>query len=140
MAKSLLFFYSIIGIACGLTRSATKAQNQHEKIAMEKFGIGTEFFYNEPRTYVICAKITPSTPTNPQHTVRFLIFDIAAGQVIFEDTMADGEARWIDSTRIQVTKRFGIVTKSGEGGFQSYVYDVVTQSKVDVVTNGISTD
>lgn len=140
MARLFLLLYSVLCIACGPTRSAMNAQTPHKKIAEEKFGSGVEYFYNNRQSHVLCAKITRSTAEHPNHAVRFFVFDIKAGRLIFEDSMVDGEVQWMDATRIRVTKRFGMVTKSGERGVQSYVYDVVTQSMMDDIKENTSTE
>lgn len=119
-------FYSLFSCA-GAARQ--DSNTRYEQLAKEKFGIQNVILLNTSGTFALCYR---SETDLAGGTRSFFVFEIASDSVVLEETMAKGSVAWLDDHRISVTKELGIITKDGQKGTDSYVYDTRSKSKTDV--------
>jgi hypothetical protein len=120
----------LLPVSCGSSRTDLKqpeAQHtEYRAVALQKYGPGVEFVFNESKTAVLCLRKSKPTAKDPQQQVSFVVFDLAIDSVIFEDEIPNGSVGWKDSLTVLVGTVPGIV-KSDEGlaGQKSgYVFDL----------------
>lgn len=103
----------------------TTMSNAYEVLAQERFGKAFEATPNADSAYVLVTAKASTTPQDPFPTLRMFIFDVAKGSVIFEDTVAKGNASWQSSHEVEVTSVPGIVQGNEQGDrLNGYVFDV----------------
>ncbi len=66
-------------------------------------------------------------PTGP---FRFVVVNVADGEVLLEDGVANGSIRWLDSSRVELTTVPGIISGEEQGSrLGGYTFDCKTGEK-----------
>ena len=120
----------LLFVACGSSRMDIKEPDsgalRYRSTAVEKYGPGAEFLFNEARTAVVCLKKLKPTLQVPQQQVAFFVFDLASNTVMFEDIILNGSVQWKDDFSILVNITPGI--EKGEDisppTRHGYIYDI----------------
>jgi hypothetical protein len=120
----------LLFVSCGSSRKDIKEPDpgalRYRSIAMEKYGPGAEFLFNEARTAVVCLKKSKPTPRLPQKRVGFIVFDLLSDSIVFEDNIPNGSVDWKDNFSVLVnitpgTEKAEDVTPQTIHG---YIYDI----------------
>jgi len=103
MAVGLLL---MLFIACGSSRKDIKEPDsralRYRSTAVEKYGPGVEFLFNEARTAVVCLKKSKPTLLLPQQQVAFFVFDLLSDSIMYEQNIPNGSVEWKDNFSILV--------------------------------------
>ncbi len=101
-------------------------------VARTKYGDGAEFAFNDSRGYVICvAGEDKSRKPFPGFSarLRFFVYDLASGQIVFEESIEKASVSWEGDTLLKVSVTPGIV-QTVEPMEYGYLYDVVARQKL----------
>jgi len=103
----------------------------YQVLANQKLHSNIHYRFNEDRSLVLCISQAKPTPQIIHPPLRFFIYDVAAEKVVFEDSLANGEVKWLDSHRIAVRTIPGIVrVEELAGQVSGYIFDTKTGKKV----------
>jgi hypothetical protein len=123
-------FLLLLLASCGSSRKDLKEPEsgtaRYQAEAVQKYGQGVEFVFNDGKTAVLCLKMSKPSAKNPQQQVSFFVFDLSIDSTIFEDNLANGSVSWKDNITVLVSTVPGIV-KSDEtsaGRKSGYIFDL----------------
>jgi len=130
---TLLIAVFLFWVSCHSTKTdAQKFFNarNYGSLAVEKYGNDFEYFFNSPKTYVICLKRNKPTPQIPQYQISFFIYDLKKNEIIFEESSIDAEVEWRNDHQVQVKITPGIISGDETTDDFTYVYDVTSRKKI----------
>lgn len=114
------------GASCSSTSS--HADISFREIAEQKYGPDVEYLPNSSNSCVLCVHRPKGPP--PLLPVAFFLYDRASGVIILEDSLANGEAVWLNDTTVEV--RTIPEAASGEGEGHAYRFDISTRRRTTV--------
>ena len=123
-------------IFCSGTKTDSQPAPTREKyhqVAETKFGGGIEYRFNDSKNFVICLKKQKPTAQIPQNRLFFFVYNLENNQIIFEDSVTDGEVSWKSNTQFRVRTTPGMLTGDPEYNqkLMGYVFDVTLKRKID---------
>lgn len=123
-------------IFCSGTKTDSQPVSEKEKyrrVAKTKFGDRVEYLFNQSKNFVICFKKEKPTPQIPQNRLSFFVYNLETDEIIFEDTLTDGEVSWKSNTQFRVRTTPGMLTVDPEYNqkLTGYVFDVTLKRKID---------
>ena len=120
----------LLFVSCGSSRKDLKEPEsgfaRYQAEAVQKYGQGAEFVFNDNKTAVLCVKKSKPSSQYPQQQVSFFVFDLSIDSTIFEDNISNGSVSWKDGFTILVSTVPGMV-KSDEpsaGRKYGYIFDL----------------
>ena len=127
ISAGLLF---LLLACCGSSRKDLKEPEsgiaRYQAEAVQKYGQGAEFVFNDNKTVVVCLKKSKPSSQYPQQQVSFFVFDLSIDSTIFEDNIANGSVGWKDNFSVVVNITPGM--EKGEDAFpptrHGYIYDI----------------
>ena len=114
------------GASCSSTSS--HADTSCRKIAERKYGPDVDYVPNSSNSCVLCIHRPKGPP--PLLPVAFFLYDMTSNEIMLEDSLANGEAVWLDDTIVEV--RTIPEAASGEGEGHAYRFDVSTRRRITV--------
>ena len=131
------FIFSLAALASCSSGDVTKTElrdEEYKTIALQKFGQGVEFVQNASGSAVLCVKRSKPTQLNPQQQVAFLVYDLKAKGVLFEDSIPNGSVGWNDEFSIIVSIVPGTVRDDDKtpAPRPGYIYDLRSRKTRDI--------
>jgi len=103
----------------------------YKTLAQQKLGEGTDYLFNADRSRVICLQKMKKTATRAIPALRFFVYDLKSGKIIFEDAPGNASIRWAGAGKIEVRLVPGIVRGDVDERAQmrGYIYDLDLRKK-----------
>ncbi len=128
----LIFIGSLIlQVSCSsnnIQKEKAEKKFKFEKFAEDKYKTGYKFLFNDDSLYVLCVKQFNPTPLLPQHKIDFFIFDRNKNKILYEDSIPNGEVKWINNFQVKIVRLPGNIRGDDpEKSNQTLLYDVRLQ-------------
>ncbi len=134
MMRYLMMAASVLALAaCATPRQDGTAPDRpaYETLAAEKYGEAAEIVMNADESYVLVRDRAPFEAARPLPRVRFFVYDMKAGEVVYEDEV-QGEVAWADAHHLNVYLMPGNVQADGRPS--GYRLDVRTGTRQPLET------
>jgi hypothetical protein len=120
---ALLSIVVILFPACQQGRDAADpGKTSYVSIANDRYGRNVEFIPNADSSFILCIN-REETPGQPIMSLRFFVFDVARDEILYEDSLDQAEAYWINPSEVRVVST-PEVTSGDESPGGGYIYDV----------------
>jgi hypothetical protein len=111
--------------------SSSQSQAHLVKVAEDRYGGEVEYSPNESQSFLLCVNKPKVQPGDPQQPVRFVLFDVARNEVVFEDSLENADVRWLSNDRIEVRAIPEIVSDDGDTA-SGYIFDTHTRTRTPI--------
>ena len=130
---SKVFIVFIMGpLACCGTQEKRKTrstQNEYQSIAITKYQGNIEYIFNDSQSHVICLTFSKPQAMHPHPELKFFIFDLSKGKILFEDSLLNAKVSWISNSQAEVELIPEIISGDEDITKSGYVFDVNTMKK-----------
>jgi hypothetical protein len=134
------FLFIALATVLFLFSPACKTGNKTSKSAMSeafpfhlvaKKELGDRFMveFNETGNFVLCRSEFLPDPSVSHYTVKFFIYDVERGEIIYQDVVPRGEVEWHNNQEIRISSVPGIIMPDAEVISNTYLYHIVTGKK-----------
>ncbi len=136
MKKIILFvllFASAVVISscsCGCGSGGDNSIPVYHRLAAQKYGINYSVIFNSDSSYVLCTNNGGVPGKLPRKALRFFVYDLKNGKIIFEDTYATAKIKWINKYKLSVKNFPEAFSKRKNQNLIKIIYDVKKGIKI----------
>jgi hypothetical protein len=130
--SKVFLIFIIVPLACCGTQEKRKTrsnQNEYQSIAITKYRGNIEYFLNDSKSHVICLTFSKPGAMQPHPELKFFIFAISKGEILFEDSLLNAKVSWISNSQAEVEFIPEIISGDEDITKSGYVFDVNTMKK-----------
>jgi len=132
--KIVFLLYFICSVfACSTSKSNTAKyleSKKYQKLAEEKYKNNIKYSFNQIKSYILCQKKYKPSPSMPQGSVSFFVYDLAKDKIIYEKSIDNGDVRWANDYQLQIKIVPGNISDEEDLKKFNYLYDVKEQKKI----------
>jgi hypothetical protein len=122
----------VLLIGCAGSENTMDIKNDVlKKISLEKYGPESQISYNSDRSYSLVVKQGKSTPKDPNPFLRFFVYGMKNGEIIFEENLPAGKVNWKNNYQIEVSLTPEVISAKENNKLYGYIYDVRLGIKTD---------
>jgi len=109
-----------------------KPAKKVEQFAIEKYKNNYILQNNSSNTFTLCVKKIKSSDHSPRNTINYFVYDLSVEELIHEESIANGNVKWLNDHQIQISITPGTVKgdEKGEGEPTGYIYDTKLKKKI----------
>ncbi|MCF8240536.1 MAG: hypothetical protein K9J16_04055 [Melioribacteraceae bacterium] len=127
-----LFSVSLIILNC--TNSERVDSNKFrilEETAVEKISGNYILLFNSDSSFAVCHNEQIPTPEIVHPVLNFFVFDISAGEIIFNESLQNGTIEWINDTQVKVSYTPTVIRGDQEDESYYFIYDIQKREKLN---------
>lgn len=131
IALATVFFLFSLACKTGNKTSKSDMVETSPFHLMAKKELGDKFIveFNETGDFVLCKSEFLPDPSVSHYTVKFIIYDVEKGEIIYQDVVARGEVEWHNSQEVKISAIPGIIMPDAEVISNTYLYHIITGKK-----------
>ena len=124
--NSLIIFGLVFSLAC--VNGKTQSSN-YKSVSEEKLSGKIEHVFSPDSSYVLSYVETKGTAKQPQNNIKYIVHDLKADKVVYEDALDNGSVSFYNDHAIKIVMIPGIMREGQSQDDFTYVYDLKTKEK-----------